>query len=186
MFSDTGLEYLDTVEIQTIMSLLKIIDNPVWDILLVTVLRSSIGGFSDNELIQIRLVNQKVDFYEAMLEYIAVNKDKLAEKIKNFLKMLETFRNEQEYLPLDQLIWKIYMDTGYYHYVSLMPNGALRQANLKMLFERAKQYEKASFKGVYNFINFIDKLKQSSNDLGAAKLIGENDNVIQYYEYSQK
>lgn len=178
VFSDTGLEYLDTVEIQTIMSLLKIIDNPVWDILLVTVLRSSIGGFSDNELIQIRLVNQKVDFYEAMLEYIAVNKDKLAEKIKNFLKMLETFRNEQEYLPLDQLIWKIYMDTGYYHYVSLMPNGALRQANLKMLFERAKQYEKASFKGVYNFINFIDKLKQSSNDLGAAKLIGENDNVI--------
>ncbi len=178
VFSDTGLEYLDTVEIQTIMSLLKIIDNPVWDIPLVTVLRSSIGGFSDNELIQIRLVNQKVDFYEAMLEYIAVNKDKLAEKIKNFLKMLETFRNEQEYLPLDQLIWKIYMDTGYYHYVSLMPNGALRQANLKMLFERAKQYEKASFKGVYNFINFIDKLKQSSNDLGAAKLIGENDNVI--------
>lgn len=178
VFSDTGLEYLDTVEIQTIMSLLKIIDNPVWDIPLVTVLRSSIGGFSDNELIQIRLVNQKVDFYEAMLEYIAVNKDKLAEKIKNFLKMLETFRNEQEYLPLDQLIWKIYMDTGYYHYVSLMPNGALRQANLKMLFERAKQYEKASFKGVYNFISFIDKLKQSSNDLGAAKLIGENDNVI--------
>lgn len=178
VFSDTGLEYLDTVEIQTIMSLLKIIDNPVWDIPLVTVLRSSIGGFSDNELIQIRLVNQKVDFYEAMLEYIAVNKDKLAEKIKNLLKMLETFRNEQEYLPLDQLIWKIYMDTGYYHYVSLMPNGALRQANLKMLFERAKQYEKASFKGVYNFINFIDKLKQSSNDLGAAKLIGENDNVI--------
>lgn len=178
VFSDTGLEYLDTVEIQTIMSLLKIIDNPVWDIPLVTVLRSSIGGFSDNELIQIRLVNQKVDFYEAMLEYIAVNKDKLAEKIKNFLKMLETFRNEQEYLPLDQLIWKIYMDTGYYHYVSLMPNGALRQANLKMLFEKAKQYEKASFKGVYNFINFIDKLKQSSNDLGAAKLIGENDNVI--------
>ena len=60
----------------------------------------------------------------------------------------------------------------------LLTNGKLRQANLKMLFERAKQYEKASFKGLYNFINFIDKLKTNSGDLSAAKVIGENDNVI--------
>ena len=70
------------------------------------------------------------------------------------------------------------MDTGYYNYVGLMQNGKLRQANLKMLFERAKQYESASFKGVFNFINFIDKLKLRNNDLGAAKIIGENENVI--------
>ena len=67
---------------------------------------------------------------------------------------------------------------GYYNYVALMPNGDLRRANLKMLFERAKQYETASFKGLYNFINFIERLKLSSGDLGAAKIIGENDNVI--------
>ena len=60
----------------------------------------------------------------------------------------------------------------------LMPNGELRQANLKMLFERAKQYETASFKGLYNFIHFIEKLRLSSGDLGSAKIIGENDNVI--------
>ena len=60
----------------------------------------------------------------------------------------------------------------------LLTNGKLRQANLKMLFERAKQYEKASFKGLYNFINFIDNLKTNSGDLSAAKVIGENDNVI--------
>lgn len=59
-----------------------------------------------------------------------------------------------------------------------MPNGELRQANLKMLFQKAKQYESSNFKGLYNFINFIDKLKLSSGDLGSAKLIGENDNVI--------
>ena len=70
------------------------------------------------------------------------------------------------------------MDTGYYNYVGLMQNGKLRQANLKMLFERAKQYESATFKGVFNFINFIDKLKLRNNDLGAAKIIGENENVI--------
>lgn len=60
----------------------------------------------------------------------------------------------------------------------LMPNGELRQANLKMLFERARQFETASFKGLYNFIHFIEKLKSSSGDMGSAKIIGENDNVI--------
>ena len=81
-------------------------------------------------------------------------------------------------MDLDELIWKIYEDTGYYNYVGLMPNGLLKQANLKSLFEKAKQYEKASFKGLYNFINFIDRLKTSSGDLSSAKLIGENENVI--------
>src|SRR5574344_246121 len=97
-------------------------------------------------------------------------------KIKQFLDNIENWRKEQEYLSLDELIWKIYSDTGYYNYVGLMPNGILRQANLKMLFERAKKYETASFKGLYNFINFIEKLKVNSGDLGAAKIIGENDN----------
>ena len=81
------------------------------------------------------------------------------------------WRKEQEYLALDELIWKIYSDTGYYNYVGLMPNGNLRQANLKMLFERAKKYETASFKGLYNFINFIEKLKINSGDLSSAKII---------------
>ena len=79
---------------------------------------------------------------------------------------------------MDELIWKIYSDTGYYNYVGLMPNGLLRQANLRMLFERARQYETASFKGLYNFTHFIEKLRLSSGDMGAAKIIGEHDNVI--------
>ena len=81
-------------------------------------------------------------------------------------------------MALDEFIWKLYSDTGFYNYVGLMTNGELRQANLKMLFQKAKQYESSNFKGLYNFINFIDKLKLSSGDMGAAKLIGENDNVI--------
>ena len=81
-------------------------------------------------------------------------------------------------MALDELIWKIYSDTGFYNYVGLMPNGKLRQANLKMLFQKAKQYESSNFRGLYSFINFIDKLKTSSGDLGAAKIIGENENVV--------
>lgn len=172
--------YLETVEIQVVMSLLKIIDNPINDIALVTVLRSMIGGFTDNELIKIRLENKNKNFYEAMCEYKNIEEAdiELKEKVNDFLEKIDEFRRYKEYMPLDEFIWKLYLDTGYYNYVSLMPNGTLRVANLKILFEKAKQYEKTSFKGLYNFISFIDKLKLSSKDMSGAKLIGENENVV--------
>lgn len=178
VFSDSSQEYLDSMEIQTIMSLLKIIDNPIQDIPLVSVMRSPIGKFTDDELVQIRLSDKYDNFYICMQKSLVDVQPELKEKIKKFLEKLENWRKEQEYLALDELIWRIYLDTGFYNYVGLMPNGELRQANLKMLFQKAKQYESANFKGLYNFINFIDKIKLSSGDMGAAKLIGENDNVI--------
>ena len=176
VYSDTSTEYLNSIEIQTIMNLLKVIDNPTVDIPLVSVLRSMIGGFKDNELVQIRLGEPKKSFYEAMKAYN--NEDVIKEKIDIFLEKVCLWRDESEYLELDELIWKIYIDTGYYNYVSLMPDGILRQANLKLLFEKAKQYEKVSFKGLYNFINFIERVRTSSGDLSSAKLIGENENVV--------
>ncbi len=174
------LGYLDSVEIQVIMSLLKVIDNPINDIALVTVLRSMIGGFTDNELIEIRIGNDKKSFYESMCEYLdkEAGEEELKTKITNFLGKLEEFKQKEEYLPLDEFIWNIYLETGYYSYVSLMPNGILRASNLKLLFEKARQYEKTSFKGLYNFISFIDKLKLSSKDMSGAKLIGENEDVV--------
>ena len=178
VFSDSSQEYLDSIEITTIMSLLKIIDNPMQDIPLVTVMRSPIGGFSDNDLVEIRLQDKYDNFYTCLQKAkLGLNKEK-QEKISKFLSDLDMWQKEQEYLSLDELIWKIYIDTGYYNYVGLMPNGLLRQANLKMLFQRAKQYESSNFKGLYNFIHFIDQLKLSSGDLGAAKIIGENDDVV--------
>ena len=179
VFSDTSESYLETIEIQTIMSVLKILDNPMQDIPMVTVLRSIIGNFTDNELVEIRLNERNKSFYESMLyTKDTIENSTLKNKIVKFLELIESFREKQEYLSLDELIWDIYSKTGYYNYVSLMPNGNLRQANLKMLFEKAKQYEEASFKGLFNFINFIDKLKVNSGDMGSAKLIGENENVI--------
>jgi len=178
VFTDSSSTYLDSIEIQTIMSLLKIIDNPLNDIPLVTVLRSYIGGFTDNDLIQIRLSDKHSDFYTTLIKAkLDVDKE-LKEKIERFISNTEKWRKEQEYLSLDELIWKIYSDTGYYNYVGLMPNGKLRQANLKLLFEKAKQYESASFKGLFNFIKFIEKLQIQSGDTGSAKLIGENEDVI--------
>lgn len=176
--SDSSAEYLDSIEIQTIMSVLKIIDNPIQDIPLVTVMRSIIGGFTDNDLIEIRLADKNCNFYEAIQKAKIQVSNVLKEKIDRFLEDIAKWREAVEYLSLDELIWKIYIDSGYYNYVGLMPNGKLRQANLKLLFEKAKQYEKSSFKGLYNFINFIDKVKLSSGDMSAAKVISENENVI--------
>ena len=159
-FSDSSSEYLDSIEIQTIINLLKILDNPVDDISLVSVMRSEIGTFSDNEILEIRLINKKVSYYESLiLSGENLENVELKNKVNSFLLNINNWRKESDYLSLAELIWKIYVDTGYYNYVGLMPNGALRQANLKMLFERAKEYEKTSFKGLFNFIKFVERLK---------------------------
>lgn len=139
-----------------------------------------LGGFSDNELIEIKIqgYEKKHNYYYETLLKAKEKDEKLRTKIEKFLELLQNFRNLKEYLPLDELIWQIYLDTGYYNYACLMPNGVIRALNLKMLFEKAKEYESASFKGLFNFINFIDKLKFSNQDMDSAKNIGENEDVI--------
>ena len=178
VFSDSSNEYLDTIEIQTMINLLKILDNPIDDISLVSVLRSEIGAFDDNEIVEIRLCKRDGNFYDSLLTSKDELKGELKEKVNKFLNNLELWRKESEYLSLAELIWKIYTDTGFYNYVGLMPNGLLRQANLKMLFERAKEYEKTSFKGLFNFIMFVERLKSGNSDMSSAKIIGENENVV--------
>ena len=180
VFSDSSADYLNSIEIQTVIAFLKVIDNPTDDISLVTVLRSPIGNFNDNELVEIRLETRDGNFYSALKNAIVTDNinDGLKNKINDFLNMINEFRVEEEYLSLDEFIWKIYEDTDYLNYVKLMPNGDVRQANLRMLFERAKDYEKVSFKGLYNFIRYIERIKSQDSDLASAKVIGENENVV--------
>ena len=180
VFSDITTEYLNTIEIDTVMSILKIIDNPLQDIPFVTVLRSEIGGFTDNELIEIRLVDRNVSYYRAFEKAKDSNdiRPELKEKINQFANLLKELKKEEKTKPLDELIWDIYNKTGYYHYVGLMPDGTLRQANLKKLFEKAREYEKISLKGLFNFILFMEKVGTSSGSIDSARIIGENDDVV--------
>ena len=178
VFSDTSSEYLDSTEIATILSLLKVVDNPNQDIALVAVLRSPMYNFDDNDLIQIRLQDRKGSFYNALLNARNNVEGALKSKIQYFLKQLDVFQKKQEYMDLHEFIWFLYETTGYTSYIRMTPNGALQIANLKMLFQRAKEYESASFKGLYNFIHYIERLKKNNQDLGAAKIIGENENVV--------
>ena len=219
VYADTGTGYFSTIEIQIIMSLLQIIDNPRQDIPMLAVLRSPIGGFTSEELVDIRVGQREICFYEAMVNFSGnretehgdqkteidnqktednnqevdaedkktdstsedeepSNKKSIVDKLRKFLVKLDHFREICTYMPIDEFIWYLYTDTGYYGYIGAMPGGSQRQANLKVLFQRARQYEETSYKGLFNFINFINKLKVSSGDMGSAKTLGENENVV--------
>lgn len=203
LFAEGGGGYFDTLEVKTIISTLEIIDNPIQDIPLIAVLRSPIGGFTTDELADIRLFNRGVDFYNAMVGMIEDNEETnsmeiensmekfeesngeynsgsydLKHKIRSFLSRINKWRYESRYTPINQLIWEIITDTGYYGYVGALPGGEQRQANLKILFKRAKDFERTSYRGLYSFINFINNVKSSSEDMGSAKIIGENEDVV--------
>ncbi|VIF49707.1 ATP-dependent nuclease subunit A (ATP-dependent helicase addA) [Clostridioides difficile] len=192
-YADVGVGYFDTIEIKTILSLLQIIDNPMQDIPLISVLKSPIFGFTPEDLIDIRVQSKDKIFYEVLKSTAEYNEFKDSQnenesefipseecinKSKDFLIKLKEFKEKSMYMSTDEFIWYLYTRTGYYAYVGALPGGSQRQANLKVLFERAKQFEETSLKGIFNFVNFIEKLKKSSSDMGSAKTLGENANVV--------
>lgn len=186
VYADIGSGYFETTEVKTILSLLTIIDNPVQDIPLLAVMRSPIGGFNEEEFVEIRKCNRDISFYEASIRYSEgivsdcemVLDDKIKEKLSSFFAKLNNWREKSIHMPIDEFIWHLYTETGYYGFVGALNGGIQRQANLKILFQRARAYEKTSYKGLFNFINFIEKLRKSSGDMGSAKIIGENENVV--------
>ncbi|WP_035289648.1 helicase-exonuclease AddAB subunit AddA [Clostridium sp. KNHs214] len=214
VYADTGTGYFQTIEIKTMMSLLQVIDNPIQDIPMLALMNSPIGGFTQEELIEIKINSKEDSYYEKMVDIVKVLKSSIQEinyseeqledhiyeeqieqsvksndnsieverdllnKIEGFLTNMEMWREISIHMPLDEFIWFLYKSTGYYGYVGAMPAGEQRQANLKMLFQRAKQYQNTSYKGLFNFINFINRLKENSGDMGSAKIIGENENVV--------
>lgn len=178
VYADTGTGYFETIEVQTMLSLLQIIDNPFQDIPLLAVLRSPIASWSLEELIDVRMLDRESTMYEALLKAAREGDGEVSTKAKAFVKKLNEWRDKSVHLSTDELIWYLYGDTGYYSCVGAMPGGLQRQANLRILFERARQYEETSYKGLFNFIQFIERLKSSQGDMGSAKILGENENVV--------
>lgn len=185
-FADTGTGFFKTVEIQVVLSLLAIIDNPLQDIPLLSVLRSPICAFSTNELAEVRLAARKVMLFDALKllagkHPVSDGPDTLlsaAKKAADFIDRLTRWRETALHMSTDQLLWHLYQDTNYFAMVGALPAGEQRQANLRILYDRARQFEETSYKGLFNFIHFIDRLKSSRGDMGSAKILGENDNVV--------
>lgn len=156
--------YFQATEIQTMIALLQIIDNPYQDIPFAAVLRSPIVGLTEEELAEIRLENKNDDYYDAFLLYLE-KETALSEKIRDFSQKLENWREMARRRSLTDLIWKIYQETAYLEYVIGLPSGRQRYANLLALVDRAENYEKSSFRGLYQFIRFIEKMQEKDKDL---------------------
>ncbi len=177
-YADVSSGYFGAVEVEVMLNLLKLIDNHYQDIPLLSVLRSPLFGLSSADLIAIRLEKPEGTFYEAFEQYSHKTDDPLAQRVAEIRGLLSAWRQEARYLPVDQLIWQLYGQTGYYHYAAALPGGQQRQANLRILAERARQFENSSLRGLYNFIRFVENLLAGSRDLETARILGENDNVV--------
>ncbi len=177
-YSDSGAGYFETVEIQIMLNFLKLIDNIRQDIPLLSIMRSFIGKFTIEELIKIRVEHPKSTFVNAFDNYISNFDDDLSSKLKNFKEMIKKYSRRSKYDKLSNIIWSVLIETEYYYFVGALPNGKMRQANLRLLTEKASSYEKTSMIGLYNFLKYVEKLRVSNNDDAGAKILGENDNVV--------
>ena len=204
--SSTG--YFSTVEVQTVLSMLRLLDNPRQDIPMAAVLRSPMAGLTDEELAVLRLEDGSVPFHEAVLELAeglyeeggqieisnseedqkqGRNADEKTEnhiettahrKLLKFYKKYRQLRQLVPDTPIHELIEIILRETGYGHYVAAMPAGSRRTANLNMLLEKAAAYEKTSYKGLFHFVRYIDELQKYDVDFGEADMVGENEDVV--------
>ncbi len=190
-FAESRTGYFTAVEVETVLNMLSVIDDPIQDIPLAAVLKSPIGGLSDTDLAVIAAKYKKAadrrgsgkGFCGAVQYFLESEKkdpseEEIASRLAEFMDMLKTLRDEAEYLPVHRLILRIFELTGYYDYVCAMPAGKTRQANLDMLVEKASAYEETSYRSLFDFIRYIDKLKKYDTDFGEASRLGENDDTV--------
>jgi ATP-dependent helicase/nuclease subunit A len=173
--------YFDSPEVETVLSLLQIIDNPRRDIPLAAVLRSPLVGLAAPQLAQIRLACPEGDFHTAV-ERTAQQPPgvdpELAGKLRGFLEKLERWRELARRLPPAELLEELYRQTGYYDLVGAMPGGAVRQANLRALVDRARLFEGTIYRGLFRFLRFIEQIREKGGDMDAARSLGENEDVV--------
>ena len=187
--------YFSAVEVQTVLSMLRILDNPRQDIPLAAVLRSPIVGMTDEELARLRLTDKEASFHDCVLQRCALlaegaeAKEHTAEqeqpqeqpfeqKLHRFYTMYQRLRKLVPDTPIHELIEILLKETGYGNYAAAMPAGRRRRANLQMLVEKAIAYENTSYKGLFHFVRYIDELQKYDVDFGEADLTGEQDDVV--------
>ncbi|MFO1445495.1 helicase-exonuclease AddAB subunit AddA [Bacillus sp. Bva_UNVM-123] len=182
VYANLSTGYFEATEVAIMMSLLKIIDNPYQDIPLASVLRSPIVGLTEAELAQIRIENKKTSFYEAFVEFCenkcSAETEDLYGKVRPFYDKLKDWRIRARQGALSELIWSLYRETSFYDFVGGMPGGKQRQANLRAFYDRARQYEATSFRGLFRFLRFIERMRDRGDDLGAARALGEQEDVV--------
>ena len=178
-FVDDNDGFFDTLEINTFLSLLMLLDNEKQDVPLLTVLRSEIFGFSVGELAQIRISFREGSYFEAFRQYACAGPDAyLRAKSSAAMVSLSQWRSLSVFMPLEELVWKLMLDTGFYLAMGALPGGRQRQANLRALADRALVYRKGQSGSLYGFIRYIEAVKEKKVPAGQVKLAGEGDELV--------
>ena len=178
-YTGTKEGYFETQEIRTILDYLRVLDNPRQDIPMASVLTSKIVGLKGEELAKIRGREKELPFYECVKEYAGSGEDLvLRKKIEKCLEKMEYFREMIPYTAIHELLWKILEETGYLYEVAVMPGGEQRAANVQMLLEKAKVFEGTSYKGLFNFVRYIEQLKKYDVDYGEANVLDEQMDAV--------
>ena len=167
--ADAG--YFEEIEVRLMLSLLSVIDNAQQDIHLAAVLHSPMVEMTAEELAEMRAETPDGDLYRAF----CASKNP---KAVRFRKKLEGWRRISRRVGVPELLHMLYLESGYYDYVGAQPGGMLRQANLRMLSDRAADYEKTSFRGLFRFLQFIRQMQKRKTDLSSARTLGENEDVV--------
>ncbi len=182
--SQTG--YFSAIEVQTVLNMLRILDNPYQDIPMAAVLHSPMAGLSDEELAEIRVSDESVPFSAAALgkmkqaSSLRQEEEELSEidkKLADFYDVYSKLRMAKD-VPIRDLIHRVLKETGYGAYAASLPAGKKRAANLNMLLEKASAYEKTSYKGLFHFVRYVDQIKKYEIDAGEADVVGENADVV--------
>lgn len=175
--SQTG--YFQTLEIRTILNYLKICDNPMQEIPFTGVLLSPIGGCTAKELALIKSAYPEHKIYECVWKYRQFGEEKeICQKLDRFLHQYEQIRSQLSYTPIHELVVLILHVTGYGNCAAAMPGGAQRAANLQMLVEKAMEFEKTSYRGLFNFCRYMEQLQKYQVDFGEVNTVSENEDAV--------
>ena len=166
--------YFEAQEIQLLLSLLQIIDNPEQDLPMAAVLHSGLVGLDANELGALRLTGDG-SLWSVMPLYAEQAQD---ERLLQFLAHIERWRTLSRRHGVADLLWDVYETLDYVNYVGAMPNGLVRRANVMALYERAKGFESSGFRGLFRFLRFVESLRDSNQDMAVANVVTEADDVV--------
>ena len=166
--------YFEAQEIQLLLALLSIIDNPEQDLPMAAVLHSGLVGLDANELGALRLSGEG-SLWSLMPAYAKEAQD---ERLLAFIDHMERWRTLSRRHGVTDLLWDIYESQDYVNYVGAMPNGLVRRANVLALYDRAKGYEASGFRGLFRFLRFVESLRDSNQDMPLANVVSEADNVV--------
>lgn len=183
VYLDDPKGYFNAVEIKTILSLLAVVDNCRQDIPLAAVLLSPIGNLTENELAVIcdyaaKNLKREELLYDKCICYAVDKEDGISGRLNRILDIIEELKNDKTRMSISELIWKAVTMTGFYTYAEAMPMGEKRKANIDMLLEKADSFENGYYKGLFNFLRYVEKLKINDVDFGEANIVGDNEDVV--------